>query len=77
MLNHVRQQLVKPGVDPVDLERLAEVPRGVEQQLSGLGFSAEVSFDALVVRYYVVRFVVHRHPGLTVSPSPHPSLGRA
>jgi hypothetical protein len=55
VLDRVRQQLVKPVVNALDLERLPEVARGVEEQLSGLGLAPQIVLDLLVVRENVVR----------------------
>jgi hypothetical protein len=55
VLNRVREQLVKPVVDALDLERLPEVASRVEQQLSGLGFAPQIVLDLLVVGQNVVR----------------------
>jgi hypothetical protein len=49
VLNRVREQLVKPVVDALDLERLPEVASGVEQELSRLGLAPQIVLDALVV----------------------------
>src|SRR5437588_826650 len=54
VLNRVREQLVKPVVNALDLERLPEVASPVEQKLSRLGLAPQVVLDALVVGDNVV-----------------------
>ena len=55
MLNRVREQLVKPVVDALDLERLPEVASRVEQELSRLSLAPKIVLDPLVMRENVVR----------------------
>jgi hypothetical protein len=54
VLKRVREQLVKPVEDTLDLERLPEVASRVEQQLSRLGLAAEVVLHLLLVSPDVV-----------------------
>src|SRR3954452_1767844 len=54
VLNRVREQLVKPVVHALDLERLPEVASRVEKELSGLGLAPEIVLDPLVVGDNVV-----------------------
>jgi hypothetical protein len=60
VLNRVREQLVKPVVDALDLERLPEVASRVEQQLSRLSLAPQIVLDPLVVGKNIVRRL-HRH----------------
>src|SRR5207302_7297490 len=54
VLDRVREQLVKPVVNALDLERLPEVTSRVEQELSRLGLAAQIVLDPLVVRDNIV-----------------------
>ena len=54
VLNRVREQLVKPVVNALDLERLPEVASRVEQELSRLSLAPQIVLDPLVVRENVV-----------------------